>query len=431
MTVFIFLDTNVFLHCIEFTQIRWRDLFEEPKKSENLVIKVPYVVNEELDNLKKKEKQARKIQKKFRELQNKEFKDGIKLEITVFPPKWSSLKDDWAKKLDENVSDCKIIAEILIFKKEHPNNDIYFFTSDNTPFFQAKALGINSIFWRDNEYNNIFKPIKPEKITPKKLSDLRIFFKNDLDTFNLTPQEEFTIEKFISKNFPDYIFLLDEKSQENKIETEKEFNNIEHLNSEDISKNNMKKSSLISPASMSKMFSEISSKFFTKTDKEFYNEILKYFEEMKDFWSNIEIELYLKNLGNKPYHNVNIDIYTILEKGFEINSAEDLEEPEKPIIKRNLGGFIHHPYIPPIGKKYNVKYSSPQKIKKEKNDIWIFRYSINKIQHQEVIELYPFTIKFPEIFKMKKITLDCQFRHDEEGTTKNQKLILDISMLLN
>ena len=130
VTKYIFLDTNVFLHCKTFTEIDWRSLFEETRNDDEIVIVVPYMVNKELDNLKRYEKKARNIQNKLKELKDVEFKEGISLNISFFPTKWSSLKPEWAEKLDENESDCKIIAEILVFKENNPEDKVYFVTLD-------------------------------------------------------------------------------------------------------------------------------------------------------------------------------------------------------------------------------------------------------------------------------------------------------------
>ena len=102
MTKYIFLDTNVFLECLLFTEIDWREIPKDSQKLDKIIIVIPYKVNEELDNLKRYEKKARNVQKRLRKLKDVEFKEGITLNITVFPINWSSLKSEWAEKLDEN-----------------------------------------------------------------------------------------------------------------------------------------------------------------------------------------------------------------------------------------------------------------------------------------------------------------------------------------
>jgi len=427
MTKYIFLDTNVFLHCKVFTEIDWRDLFEETQKNDEISIVVPYIVNKELDNLKGYEKKARNIQKKLRELKDVEFKEGITLNITLFPTKWSILKPDWVEKLDENDSDCQIIAEVLVFKEEHPDDEILFITGDNTPYFQANALGINTVFWLDEEYESIFKPIEIQTASINKLTDLKIFFKNNDNKYEISSENELSLDEFVTEEFPDFLDLMNDEEIETIIsEDDQDHKILEKMTIKEAKEKGLTVGDFLGP-SASKLFSRLSSNL--KSREQFKEEILKFYEEMKEYRKYFEIELFLTNRGNKPYNNVNIEIYTVLEKGFELNSKEELEKPEKPKRERAFFPYTSFPSILPIQhKEYNVKYRTPQKIEKERNDIWIFGYSVKKIQHNDRLRLYPIMIKFPEVFKMKKIQLHCAFKHDEEGITKELKLTLDVSI---
>lgn len=214
MTRYIFLDTNVFLHCKAFTEIDWRTLFKETQKDDELVIVVPYMVNKALDELKKYEKKARNIQSKLKELRDVKFKEDITLNISVFPTKWSTLKSEWADLLDENESDCKIIAEILVFKKNHPDDEVLFVTGDNTPYFQADALGFNTIFWLDEEYEPIFKPSEIIPTRKNKLTDLNLLFKNKNNKYEISPENELNMDEFIATEFPEYSDLINKEEKD-------------------------------------------------------------------------------------------------------------------------------------------------------------------------------------------------------------------------
>lgn len=429
MIKYIFLDTNVFLHCKVFTEINWRDLFEETQKTDEIIIVVPYKVNKELDNLKGHEKKARNIQKKLRELKDVEFKEGITLNITLFPTKWSILKPDWVEKLDKNDSDCQIIAEVLAFKEEHPDDEIFFVTGDNTPYFQANALGINTVFWLDKEFESIFKPIEIQTASINKLTDLKIFFKNNDNKYEISSENELNFDEFVAEEFSDFLDLMNDEENEIVIsEDDKDNKNLEKMTIKEAKEIGLTVGDLfksLRPSAL-ELFSPLS--FNLKSHEQFKEEIQKFYEEMKEYRRYIEIELFLTNKGNKPYNNVNIEIYTVLEKGFELKSKEELEKPEKPKRDRTFFPFTPYSSILPIQhKEYNVKYSSPQKIEKEKNDIWVFGYSVKKIQHNDTLRLFPFMIKFPEVFKMKKTQFHCAFKHDEEGVSKEQKLIISFS----
>ncbi len=428
MNKYIFLDTNVFLHCKTFTEIDWRNLFKKTQNNDEIIIVVPYMVNKELDNLKRYEKKARNIQNKLRELKNVEFKEGITLNISFFPTKWSSLKPEWAEILDENESDCKIIAEILVFKENNPDDEVYFVTGDNTPYFQANALGINTIFWLDEEYKKIFKPSETQPTRKNKLIDLKLLFKNKDNNCELSTENEFSLDEFFAEEFPEFPDLMKEEEIGIIALEDNEKSEIsENMTIKETEEKELTVADLINSfePNTSKLLSHLS--FNLKSREKFKEEVLKYYEEMKEYRKYIEIELFLTNRGNKPYNNVNIEIFTLLEKRFKLKSKEELEKPEKPKIEREFFPFTSLTIPQFTHKEYNVKYSSPEKIEKEKNDIWVFGYSIKKIQHNDTLGLYPIMIKFPEEFKMKKIQFSCTFKHDEEGVTKDQKLMINIS----
>lgn len=421
MIIYIFLDTNVFIHCKLFTEIEWRALLKKPDKSEKIFIVVPYMVNEELDYLKKSEKKARKVQKKLRELKDVEFKDGITLSITLFPIKWSSLKPDWAEKLNENIHDCQIIAEVLLFKDNHPEDEIIFITGDNTPYFQADALGIKAIFWRDDEFKLIFKPSKVEAKIIKRLTKLKMQFKNEDVNYAISIKKELSLDEFVAMEFPDYIDLM--KDDEKGSTFSKESSSSEKVRNKEIEEKNVINGDLTEgfKSSLINLFSN-----YVKSHEVYKEEILKYYKEMMEYSKYIEIELFLTNIGIRPFNNVNIEVYTVLEKGFELKSKNELEKPEKPEKETDPLLFSPLPITSSYPKEYNVKYFSTEKREKEKNDVWSFGYNIMKIQHKTTLSLYPIMIKFPDGFKANKIHFICKFRHDEEGETNDQKIILTI-----
>lgn len=174
MTKYIFPDTNVFLHCKIFTEIKWKNLFD--KEVNKIIIIVPDIVLDELDNLKYKEGKAGKIITKIRNLRNTEFQDKVLLKTSANPPNWNLLKPEFRERLDKNKNDHLIITEILNFSDNHQDDDIYFITGDSGPEIKAIDLGINTIFWRDIEYKDLFQI---PKISKKRQSDLELTFKDN------------------------------------------------------------------------------------------------------------------------------------------------------------------------------------------------------------------------------------------------------------
>jgi rRNA-processing protein FCF1 len=98
LTKFVYIDTNIFYHCRFFTEIDWKSIFKE--NVDKVVIRVPYMVMKELDKGKYKFKRARQVLPKLRELKDREIKNGVELEISLFPTKWESLDSEWKEKLD-------------------------------------------------------------------------------------------------------------------------------------------------------------------------------------------------------------------------------------------------------------------------------------------------------------------------------------------
>ena len=133
--VYIFLDTNVFEQCKSFTEINWSDVIEQFKPDfeyRNIILKVPYMVIMELDDHKKFDEKARKTLAKIRKFHINN-KKNLRLEISIRPPRWDSLDLNLREELMENENDHRILAEILLFKKQNQYYDVLFVTGDFVP----------------------------------------------------------------------------------------------------------------------------------------------------------------------------------------------------------------------------------------------------------------------------------------------------------
>lgn len=427
MDYYIFLDTNVFLQCRSFIDIDWKSLLTDFKDKDKIFLMVPYIVNKELDKSKYFEKKARNLQKNLRNLKDKEFKNQIYLKISIFPPKWNSLEAEWLDKLDSDEPDCHIIAEILLFKKKNPDSQIYFVTGDNTPYFMAQAIGLSCIYWLDDEYKGIFEPSKPKKKLEKKLTDMKIHFEKnkkniEINTKIIIPD----FETILQNEIPELYLKPDNKVSTRKVDDKSNYSEINDKLSETILEEDSLKD--IDKLGVTlKNFAKILKPLLSvrlKDIEEYKRELYDYYEKLEEYKKYKEIRFYLTNTGNIPYTNVNIYINTTLEKDFDIKSKEDLKDPELP--KREINFYFPSGYTPYFPKKYNITYSEPQKYEYERNDKWIIEYHIKKIQHNVTLSLYPIMIKYPSNFKTEKIIFNVFFTHDEEGTTKEQKLTIDI-----
>jgi len=183
---YVFIDTNVLYHCKLFTEIEWGALFEG--KAEKVELIIPNMVIEEIDKgknstVKKKRKRARKVVSKFYELEKNPFID-VKTEVTlsINPPEWKKLKRKDKKFLIQSNPDHQIIAEILLFIKNHRKEQVLFVSNDFLPLKMVSQYGISTINWKDKPYSGIL--MKPEE-NGKAKPDLEIHFENNKQKIEL------------------------------------------------------------------------------------------------------------------------------------------------------------------------------------------------------------------------------------------------------
>lgn len=390
---YIFLDTNVFYHCKFFTEIDWKSLFSS-ESVENIIIKVPNMVLRELDKGKYDKKRVRQVISKFEELKkNPEFKDGIKIQFSLFPTKWDTLEHEHQEILDPEVNDHHIIAEILNFCKDYPKENIYFVTGDILPSMVSMEIGINTIYCRDEKFKEIFYDVKVKK---KSLPDLQISFDHE--------GKEFCVEISSEKKHPELM----------EFEKSKYLSNIpSKMSSKEIKESERKNEAI------SKMFQDIE-EIFTRKVEDYNKKILEYVQYR-------EIELYLINNGIIPYNNIDINITTTLEKGFEIKNKEELPKPTKPGRGFDFSGLFDFPRIFAKRKEPNVKYYEIKEEHHEKNIYWSFGYHIDKLKHGDYEKLYPIMIRIPDNPKTNEITLKYVFTQEEEGKIKTQRLKILLS----
>jgi hypothetical protein len=375
-TINIFLDSNLLLQGKFFSEINWKDIVVDDEVE--LVIKIPFIVIKELDNLKYAKKRARKIIARLRKLDKYPYlDDNIKIDISILPPKWEELNDEHKELLVQEENDHNIIAEILLFMKSHPDEEILFITGDYIPFKLSEKLDITSINWLDEKYDTI---LKKEEIKEKKVKrpDLAVFFyeKNRV---------EYVIERPTIIEAPKPLSLDDYEEKERM---------------------------------------DLFPLLNVKSKEELEIEIEEYNRELLKIYRYSEISFIVFNNGNHPYTNVDILIKTSTEKNFQIKYKRDVDFPEKPKIVR---GFTTIPFIPRVPlKEPNMKYYPIEIEESDRNNIWGFGYSINKIKHNDNLILYPIMVWIPENPNTDRISFTISFTQDQPGKIKDQRLNLSI-----
>lgn len=401
---YIFLDTNVFIHCKDFTRIQWKNLFKELKITINLFI--PEIVLDELDDLKYKNGRIKEIISKIRRNLGKEIQENVYLKIFQTMADYNNLDLKIKSKLRLNKNDHLILIEILKFLESHNINDTYFITGDSGSEIKALSLGIQTIYWLDDKYINNFEKIKEERSKP---IDLLIFFNNE--------------KKII--NYPDNCEKIN-KMEYPTINIPQGFINTEELI--DLSINYGVSAHDIHPSgsgqwsssinNLNECLDDINRKYNPniKTIAQFKKEI----DEFNKFIKNlIKVNLIIKNNGRYPYTDVTIEIRTELEKGFDIFYLKEIPRPVGPFsLERKKDERIKHDVF------------STMKIEKKIHGRKIkfkFGYKIKKIQHGIEIFIEPILIKIPANRNARLIQFSCSFYHNEPGKIKDQSLKINLN----
>lgn len=379
---YIFLDTNVFEQCRSFTEINWSDVitqFKPDAEYRNIILKVPYMVIMELDDHKKLYEKARKTLAKIRNFERISSNKDLKLKISIRPPRWNRLDSSLREELMENENDHRILAEILLFKKQNQNHDVLFITGDFVPHKLADELGINTINWLEEEYNSFFREVKKEK-----KPDLELLFINNEITSSLIEWEFKT---------PEYL------TYEDSIEP------YEDLEWEDPMK-----------------FETLRPDYEVESDIEVYN------QEVEEFSRYIEIKFALINNGNHPYTNIDVFISTHLEQRFKLRHKFDVKIPIKPDLFEELSENESSQYAIDESEVRYYEITKQEKTSNKMNLKWDFGYYIEKLKHNETYFIpFPIMIWIPEKTKQKKITFKIRFTHDESGKIKEQKLEINLN----
>lgn len=369
----IFLDSNLFLHAKLFTEINWEDIFDV--EYSETVIRIPFMVIKELDNLKYKNKRARQVIAKLRKLET-HSEGKLKIELSIFPPKWTNLREEIKEVLSEEESDHRIISEILLFKDRHGDENVIFITGDYIPYKLANKLGINTINWLDDQYESIFKKEEAEEI---KKPELELLFDEKTELKKV-------IERTTTRDPPKLLSIQDYDRTKNK-----------------------------HPLAN------------TKGDNTLQEEINWYNEELLKLNNYSEIELIITNNSTIPYTNIDIYLTVQLEKEFILNFKENIRYPEKPKLDIDFTSIGRHVVpSPQYLKELDITYDDVEVEELDRHNLWKFGYGIKKIKHNEILSLYPIMIWIPENPLTDIIRFDINFTQDEPGKIRHQNICIKL-----
>lgn len=137
----VFPDTNIFLHYRQLDQIDWLDLL----KVDVITIVVPPVIARELNHHKDAHSRshirdrAGKAINQLAQILEDQSKAEIRPNVTVHIASRDPIIDSNDSKLNPQVQDDHLIASILMWQDEHPNDDAILITSDSGLTLSAKA----------------------------------------------------------------------------------------------------------------------------------------------------------------------------------------------------------------------------------------------------------------------------------------------------
>ncbi len=181
----IFLDTNIFLHYQDFDQIDWQIIL----KTDFVKIIIPPITIRELNKNKDSNgktrirKRAASTLKKLSTLFQEDTHAFLVDSVEIFLEGRDPLIDFTTYQLNREVQDDHLIASMIAYRNEIPDEELILFTSDNGLILLAKAklFGISTIKLSDDL--KLPEELDPEQerikqlereISQIKLSDTKI-----------------------------------------------------------------------------------------------------------------------------------------------------------------------------------------------------------------------------------------------------------------
>ncbi|MBD8084492.1 PIN domain-containing protein [Chryseobacterium caseinilyticum] len=398
---YIVLDTNIYIHFIDFDQIDWKNIINDKK---DFTILVPPIIIDELDNHKynknpKISKRVKRILPKIEEYLSEE-KDLVKVNLISKRPSDHIFTENGLNKLEQD--DC-ILASIIEFKKDVMNDKIFYVTYDTGPRLKAKTLSIESIKI-DDKY---LLPIEPDEAEKKNME-----LEKELSKFkNLSPKIILGFlenEKFLKvSNKNNYIgkeeFII------NSIQKIKnDYKYLQKTSSDDSQQNIIKFLDYLA-------LSDDQIDSYNVDLEKFYKNYEEHFSSMYDrltFENDCtEISFKIKNIGTTPGKDIDIDLH--FPDGFEIITKDQLpdiiEKPTPPHKPKNRfdhkhTGFnvsIFNQNIKPLAIKTDLN-----RPKIEKTNSYNVTYHLQVLKHNQDYIFETLFLKYDDKNEAKNFNID-------------------------
>ena len=405
--VYVFLDTNIFLHFNDFEQIDWPTLLNTKDK---IIITFAPIVIDELDKHKynknqKISRRAKKLLAKIEQFIETPSLSSYEIKFISTRPSDSTFI---ASNLDRKEQDDSLLATIKEFSSQIVSDDkIVYVTNDVGPRLKSRTLNIET-YKPSDEYLLASEPDETEQQNislKKELNELKIripkvslVFKNESNLISFKKEkfdytkEEFILEK-VKQNKSDYPYL---KSAD-----------------KDLYKNPGR--AFASPLDT---ISDSQLERYNEELKKYYDDFENYIESMYnafDFTNHsIELNLIIANNGTAPANDIDIEIH--FPDGFELLSEDYLptvnKKPKPPYKPKNsfdyepmsLGSFFKPA---PSVNLDNLNSSHPTIKKSNSYDV---SYHVRELKHNQTFELEPLYARFIDIYEAKGFSIDYNLK---------------------
>lgn len=379
---YIFLDTNIFIHFKNFEEINWKH--ELGLNNEFEIVLAPIIIDE-LDKHKYNQNQkiSRRVKKLLPRIENMIIEKRITL-ITKRP--FNSTFEYY--NLDKSEQDDCLLATILEFKENE--RDVIYITNDTGPRLKAGTLNIkskkiNENLIIDNDDDEVIKENKKLKNEINEIKNTRpiinFSFTNGKENFlrkknNLLPEKKEFIKKTLSSEKAKYSFL-----------------EVENPNPDDDSFTALRKMFNSLSDSQIKRYNENLDKYF-----ESFESYIDSLYEQKLYNNNVlEINLLIKNNGNKPAED--LDIFIQFPEGLQILNRNRIKQ-----IAKTKPKLPEKPKPSPIDIGYMSSYSPQSNLNKYSYEV---DYLINKnneihfhtktVKHNQVCEIDSIYVLYDDI----------------------------------
>ncbi|WP_179412989.1 PIN domain-containing protein [Mucilaginibacter sp. E4BP6] len=321
--VYLFLDTNILIHCKPFKEIKWGNY----TKADFRIVLAPIVIDE-LDKHKynPKAKLAKKAKQVLSDLEKiMDDENENKINILVTRPQRSSFD---RFQFDPKQQDDTLMLSIIEFSEQHPEDKVFLVTNDLGPKLKAKTVGIAILILSDSE-KLPQEPDENEKELIKVQKELQNL-KNLIPKVDLYFQNKANVRKFIAPlQPPDF-----ETFQKSKMLLIRKMNPYMAKNEKDLYKN-----PLAGMREYQRAMGGITDYTIDQHNKsldKFYKDYEKYIHELYTFENDnqrsILIQLHVINDGNTPAKDIDIKLYfpSFLEVSVEKNTPVPPKEPLAP-----------------------------------------------------------------------------------------------------